>query len=98
VLRELELGAHVDWYLGLYRLHDSEEDAGLEPLLAVVEIAIAAVKLIQRLVGSLLNDVALLDNENLISAANGREAVGDHERCPAVHEEVEACLDEGFGL
>ena len=38
------------------------------------------------------------DDEDLVGAADGREAVGDDEGGAALHEEVEAVLDHGFGL
>ena len=75
-----------------------KEEVGFEAVLAVVEIAVAAVEDVECLVGSALDDVPLLDDQDLVGAADGGEAVRDDEGRPALHEEVEAGLDQGFGL
>jgi len=67
-------------------------------MLAIVEIAVAAVEIVEGLVGSTLEDLALFYDENLVGATDGGEAVGDHEGGAALHEEVEAVLDEGLGF
>ncbi len=48
--------------------------------------------------GSALDDVALLDDKDLVGAADGGEAVRNDKGCSALHEEVEPGLDEGFGF
>src|SRR5271156_1935073 len=48
--------------------------------------------------GAALDDVSAFDNQNLIGAADGREAMRDHERGAALHEEAESLLDHGFGF
>jgi len=75
-----------------------EEEVGFEAVLAVVEIAVAAVEVVEGLVSSSLDDVALLDDQDLVGAADGGEAVGDDEGGASLHEVAEAALDEGFGL
>ena len=67
-------------------------------MLAVVEVAVTAVEVVEVLVGSAFYDLALFDDEDLIGAANGGETMGDDEGGAALHEEVEAVLDEGFGF
>ena len=67
-------------------------------MLAVVEVAVAAVEVVEGLVGATLDDPSLLDDEDLVGAADGGEAVGDDEGGAALHEVAEAMLDEGFGL
>ncbi len=42
--------------------------------------------------------LSLLDDEDLVGAADGGEAVGDDEGGAALHEVVQAVLDEGFGF
>src|ERR1700730_6208157 len=48
--------------------------------------------------GATLDDLTLLDDEDLVGAADGGEAVGDHEGGPALHEVAQAVLDHGLGL
>jgi hypothetical protein len=75
-----------------------EEEVGFQAVLAGVEVVVAAAELVEGLVGSSFDDVALLDDEDLVGAANGGEAVGDDEGGPALHEVAEAVLDHGLGL
>ena len=75
-----------------------EEEIGFEAVLAVVEVAVAAVEVVEGLVGSALDDDALLDDENLVGAADGGETVSDDEGGASLHEEVEAVLDHRLGL
>ena len=67
-------------------------------MLAGVEVIVAAVELIEGLVGSAFYDLTLLYDEDLVGSADGGEAVGDDEGGAALHEEIEAVLDHGFGL
>ena len=67
-------------------------------MLAGVEVVVAALESVERLVGAALDDVSLLDDQDLVGAADGGEAMGDDKGGAALHEEVEAVLDHGFGL
>ncbi len=67
-------------------------------MLAGVEVVVATVELVEGLVGSALYDLALFYDEDLVGSADGGETVGYDEGGAALHEEVEAVLDHGFGL
>src|ERR1700756_2112181 len=58
----------------------------LHPMLLGVQIIITAAHLIKFLVGAALDDLALLDYEDLVGAANGRQTVRNHERSAPLHE------------
>ena len=45
----------------------------------------------------LLDDVAVLHDENHIRLADGGQAVGHDEACPGLHHSVERLLDVRFG-
>src|SRR6185436_14471142 len=71
--------------LGLLRLRRKvlarvDEAIGLELVLLVVQLAVAAVEREQLLVRAALDDLAGFEHENLVGAADGREAMGDDER------------------
>src|SRR5271165_6319411 len=75
-----------------------EEEVCFEAVLAGVEVEVASAEGIQRLVCTAFDDVSAFDDEDLIGAADGREAVRDHEGGAALHEEAESFLDHGFGF
>src|SRR5262249_23481763 len=52
----------------------------LRAILLLIELSVAAVEREQLAVRSPLDDLTLLENENLIGALDGREAMGDDER------------------
>ena len=58
----------------------------LHPMLLGVQIIITAAHVIKFLVGAALDDLALLDYEDLVGAANGRQTVRNHERSAPLHE------------
>ncbi len=47
--------------------------------------------------GALFVDLALFDDEDLVGAADGAEAVGDDEGGAVLHQALEGLLDEFFG-
>ena len=49
-------------------------------------------------VRAVLDDLALVDNEDEVGVANRREAVSDHERGPPLHDLVESVEDHFLGL
>jgi hypothetical protein len=75
-----------------------EEEIGFEAVLAGVEVIVATVEGVEGLMGATFEDASLLDDQDLVGAADGGEAVGDDKGGTALHEEVEAALDEGFGF
>src|SRR6266404_1117249 len=73
-----------------------EKKIGFKAVLASVQIVVAASESVQRLVSAAFNDATGFDNQNLLGAANGREAMGDYERCAAAHEVTQTFLNERF--
>src|SRR5262252_6566723 len=63
-----------------------------------VELEVSSLRSVKRAVCTALHDPPGLDDENLIGAADGREAMGDDKSCAAAHEVGQALLDERFGL
>ena len=63
-----------------------QEQIVLQSLLLGVEIEIAALRGVQLFVRAALDDLALLDHQNLVGAADGGKPVGDHERGAALHQ------------
>src|SRR5690349_11731725 len=53
---------------------------GLDPVLAVVELPVAAAEREELRLGAPLHDLATLEHEDLVGARDGREPVRDHER------------------
>src|ERR1035437_2275978 len=76
----------------------SKEKVCLQAMLARVEVVVAPAQGKELRVIAPLHDKPLLNDENLVGAANGREAVGNHKRRPPLHELAEASLNHGFGL
>src|SRR5579871_4192849 len=67
-------------------------------MLAGVEIEVAALSGVKRAVGAALDDASAFDDEDLVGAADGGEAMGNDEGRAAAHEIGQALLDEGFGF
>src|SRR5690348_800441 len=70
----------------------------LEAVLLVVQLAVATVLRQQLGVGPALDDLAAFDHQNLVSAADRRQAVGDHERGAAPAQGAESVLNRGFAF
>src|SRR5580765_8475931 len=86
---ELKFGPTVDLHFSFFSLHlqlGSEVLARIdEPVLfpvvlTIVQLPIAAVEGHQLIVGAALHDLAVLQDQDLVRAANRREAVRDDER------------------
>ena len=75
-----------------------EEEVCFETVLAGVEVEVASAEGVEGFVGAAFDDVSAFDYEDLVSPADGREAVGDHEGRASLHEEAEPVLDHGFGF
>src|SRR6185436_2121026 len=75
-----------------------DEPILLEPVLLVVELTVAPVVVEQFLVGAVLDDLAVLEHENLIGAADRGEAMRDDERRPAPSQGAQAVLDHLLAL
>ena len=75
-----------------------DEPILLEIVLLVVELAIPSIGLEQRFVRAALDDLAALEHEDLIGAANRRKPVRDHERRPATPERAQPVLNLRFAL
>src|SRR5215510_8681120 len=70
-----------------------DEAIGLELVLLVVQRAVAAAERDELRVRAALDDLALLEHEDLIRAADRREAVRDDERRAPAPQRLEAVLD-----
>src|SRR3970040_864023 len=75
-----------------------DESVHLELVLAIVQLAVAAVPGEELLVPAPLDDLALLDDEALVGARDGRELVGDDERRRTRPERAEPVLDHRLAL
>src|ERR1700678_2216959 len=80
----------------LFALTRSEEAVGLDPMLAGIQVVVAPFQRIKGGVRAPLQDQATLDHQDLISPADGREPVGDHERSAPLHQVAEAILNHGI--
>ena len=67
-------------------------------MLAGIEVEVASAEGVEGFVGAAFDDVSAFDHQDLVSPADGREAVRDHEGGAALHEEAESLLDHGFGF
>ena len=61
----------------------------LKPMLARVEVVVAAAHRKQFRVIAALHDHALLHHQNLVGAPNRRQPVGDHKRRPSLHQLIQ---------
>jgi hypothetical protein len=71
------------WCIALSR---SQEQIILQSLLFRVEIEVAALQRVKLFVSAAFDDLALLDYQNLVSATDGGQPVGDDERRAALHQ------------
>src|SRR6185312_16986004 len=69
-----------------------------EALLAGVEIEVASAEREQGGMGAALDDAAGFDHEDLLSGADGGEAMGDDERGAAAEQMGQALLNQRFGF
>src|SRR6266851_127753 len=86
---------HLLRFLGLAGV---AEEIGLDAVLAVVEVRIAAATREQILVPAPLDDPAVLQDEDRVRAADGREPVRDDKGRPALHQGSQPLLDRGLVL
>src|SRR4029077_199525 len=72
----------------------------LEAILLVIQLPVAAMLREELSVRPALDDLSPLEHQDLIGAADRREAVGDHERGAAVPERAQAVLNSclAFGV
>src|SRR5262249_12503463 len=64
-----------------------------EAILLVVQLAVAACLGEELLVRAALDDLPVLEDENLVGALDGRQAMGDDERGPSLAQRPEAVLN-----
>src|ERR687897_2833307 len=86
--------------LGLGReiLSGVHELIALEVVLLVVQLPVAAVQREQLVVRAALDDLSMLEDENLIGAADRGQPVRDHERRPSMAQAAEAVLNHRLAL
>src|SRR5262249_18367337 len=75
-----------------------DEAIEFEAVLLVVELAVASALAEQLLVGAALHDLAALQDQDLVGALDGGEAVRDHERGPAAAQRAQSILDHALAL
>src|SRR5438093_6523073 len=75
-----------------------EKEVRLDTVLLRVQFVVAALGGVERPVSPALDDPPRFDHQNLIGAADGREAVRDHEGRAAPHQVGESLLNQRFGL
>src|SRR4026209_1340911 len=75
-----------------------DEAVGLELVLFIVHLAVTSITSEQLVVLSPLDDLAVLHDQDLIGAADRRQAVRDHERGAAAAELLQAVLDHLLAL
>src|SRR6266545_4047208 len=97
--RRLQRAAHTRRGDRLFRLRREilariDEAILLELVLLVVQLAIPAVHREQLVVRPAFDDFAVLEDENLVGAADGREPVRDDERRASMAQRPEAVLNE----
>src|ERR1700679_3998770 len=76
----------------------SQEEIRFEAVLLSVELVVAAVEVVEAGVIAAFDDAAGFDDQNLVGAAHGGEAVGDDEGGAAAHQVAQTFLDERFGF
>ena len=62
-----------------------------------IQMVIKAALVEQLLMGAFFDDFAVVDDEHLVSVADGAEAVGDDEAGAALHQAQQGFLDARFG-
>src|SRR5262249_14318777 len=75
-----------------------DERVLLGAVLFLVQLAIAPAERDELLVGTTLDDLAVLEHEDLIGALDRRQAVGDDERRATATQRAEAVADERLAL
>ena len=65
--------------------------------LAEIQVIVKSVLIQQLLVGSLLDDFAIIDHDNPIGIPDGAQPVGDHKTCAALHKVKQGFLDAYLG-
>src|SRR3954453_1706656 len=86
------------WKVGREIFARVDEAVRLQHVLLVVERSVAAAQREQLAVGAALDDLAVLEHENLVRAANRGETMGDYERGAPFSQRAQAVLDERFAL
>src|ERR1035438_5008651 len=76
----------------------SQKQVGIDAVLARVQIVVTALESVQGLVGAALHDAALFHHQNLLRAADGGEAMRDHEGGAPFHQVGETLLNGGLGF
>src|SRR5208337_2135802 len=71
-----------------------EEEIVFDGVLPGVQLEVAALRGVQRLVGAALQDAAILHDQDLLGAANGGKTVRDNECGAAAHQVAQTLLDE----
>src|ERR1700756_2619927 len=80
----------------LFAFSGSEEAIGLDPMLAGVEVVVAAAEGVEAFMRAPLYDGAGLNHEDLIRSLNCREPMRDDKRRAALHQITQALLDHRF--
>src|SRR5216684_1866420 len=83
-------------FLRYIALAGSEKEICLDSVLLGVEVVVAATCGVQGFVRPALDDAACLDDEDLIRAPNGGQAMGDDERRAATHQIAQPLLNKRF--
>lgn len=87
-------------FVHLVALAGSKKEIRFEAVLPHVQVVIAAAKREERRMVAAFDDAPAFDNQNLVSAANRGEPMGDDERRASLHQLGQAALDHllGFGV
>src|SRR5581483_3492786 len=75
-----------------------DESIALEAVLLVVQLAVPALPLDQLGMRAALDDLAGLDDEDLVRALDRGQPVRDHEGGPAAAQRAQAVLNQRFAL
>src|ERR1700722_14623605 len=88
------------WGVGLVAgaFAGSQEEIRFEAVLLGVELVVAAVEVVEAGMIAAFDDAAGFDDQNLVGATHGGEAVGDDEGGAAAHQVAQTFLDERFGF
>ena len=76
----------------------SEEEIGLQAVLASIEVVIAPAQGEQFSVIAALHNEAVFDHQDLVGTADGGETVGDDEGGSSLHQLAQSSLDHGLGF
>src|SRR5262245_41315750 len=92
------------WTLARRSRHPGELFAGVDeavvlpPILAIVELPVAAAGRVELRVRAPFDDFAGLEHQNLVGAANRRKSVGDDEGGPAATQRAQRLLNPRLAL